>query len=182
MEAGKGQARLIEALARIADVPWTAWIVGGPQEEAERAYAARLVERVAELGLDRRIRFLGQRDDVPALLAAADVYCQPNSAPEPFGVSVVEALWAGCPVVASAMGGPLEIVDASCGVLVPPGDDAALDAALRRLLSDHAHRSRLRAGAPDRAAALCAPARQRRLLLDWVGTVVAEPTARVGAP
>ena len=53
---------------------------------------------------------------MPALLAAADLFCQPNTAPEPFGLSLVEALQAGLPVVTSGIGGACEIVDASCGV------------------------------------------------------------------
>ena len=48
---------------------------------------------------------------VPRLMAAADIYCQPNTTPEPFGIAFVEALAAGVPVVTTAMGGPLEIVD-----------------------------------------------------------------------
>ena len=67
------------------------------------------------------MRWLGQRRDVPELLAAADIYCQPNVGAEPFGIVFVEALYTGLPVVTTALGGALEIIDASCGVLVPPG-------------------------------------------------------------
>ena len=60
--------------------------------------------------------------DVPRLLAAADIHCQPNISPEPFGIAFIEALAAGLPVVTSAIGGAIEIVDDTCGRLVPASD------------------------------------------------------------
>jgi glycosyltransferase involved in cell wall biosynthesis len=67
---------------------------------------------------------------------------------------------AGLPVVTSGCGGALEIVDRSCGVLVPPGDLDALAGALRALIRDPERRRALGAGGPGRARALCDPARQ----------------------
>jgi glycosyltransferase involved in cell wall biosynthesis len=158
LERWKGHALLVEALGRLADRPgWAAWVVGGAQRPHERAYLDELAARAAALGLGDRVRFLGQRSDVPRLLAAADVHCQPNLAPEPFGVAYVEALYAGLPVVASRLGGAAEIVDEACGVLVPPGDADALAGALGRLLGDPAERARLGAAGPPRAASLCDP-------------------------
>ena len=84
-------------------------------------------------GIADRVRFLGQRADVPRLMAAADVFCQPNIGPEPFGIVFVEALYAGLPVVTSGFGGAAEIVDQTCGVLTTPGDPEAVAAALREL-------------------------------------------------
>jgi glycosyltransferase involved in cell wall biosynthesis len=74
---------------------------------------------------------------VPDLLAAADIFCHPNTyPPEPYGIAYVEALQAGLPVITSAMGGALEIISEQCGFLVPPEDDVALSDALRRLLTE----------------------------------------------
>ena len=81
------------------------------------AYERELRAAAERLGIAARIKFLGQRDDVPSLMRAADVQCQPNAGPEPFGLVFVEALAAGLPVVTTRMGGPLEIVNASCGML-----------------------------------------------------------------
>jgi glycosyltransferase involved in cell wall biosynthesis len=97
---------------------------------------------------------------VPRLLAAADIHCQPNTGPEPFGIAFVEALYAGVPVVTTALGGALEIVSDSCGVLVPPDDPGELAAALAGLIREPHRRCRLGAGGPARAAALCDPAVQ----------------------
>jgi glycosyltransferase involved in cell wall biosynthesis len=137
MAERKGHTRLLRALATLKFLRWTCWIVGGPQREKERAYFDRVKNLVAELGLADRVRFLGTRNDVPELLAAADIFCHPNTyPPEPFGIAFVEALQAGLPVVTSAMGGPIEIISEQCGFLVPPEDDVALADALRRLLTE----------------------------------------------
>jgi glycosyltransferase involved in cell wall biosynthesis len=88
-------------------------------------------------------------------MAAADVFCQPNAGPEPFGIVFVEALYAGLPVVASAFGGAAEIVDETCGVLTPPGDAAAVSDALAALIRDPERRKVLGVAGPGRAATLC---------------------------
>ncbi len=146
--------------------------VAGPQTAAEHRYYERLRNMAEEKGLGDRIRFLGQRSDVPSLLAAADIFCQPNTGPEPFGIVFVEALYAGLPVVTSAFGGPLEIIDSSCGILAPPGDVGALADALGNLVLDPAMRGRLAESAPARAAAVAGPARSLRLLYDALATAV----------
>lgn len=159
LERWKGAAVAVAALARLADVPgWTAWFAGGPQRPAEAAYLRELRAAVQSAGIAGRVRFLGQRGDVPRLLRAADIYCQPNTAPEPFGIAFVEALGAGLPVVTSDLGGGAEVVTPACGRLVPPGDAVALADALRGLIAYHADRERLGAAGPARASALCDPA------------------------
>src|SRR5581483_2955575 len=110
-------------------------------------------------------RFAGERTDVPRLLAAADVYCQPNSSPEPFGIVLIEALAAGLPVVTTASGGALEIVDDTCGRLVPDSADAGEWASiLRSFVGEPRLRARLGAAGPSRAAAVCDPGRQLQRL------------------
>ncbi|MBN1209558.1 MAG: glycosyltransferase [Myxococcaceae bacterium] len=158
MEAWKGHRLLLEALGRLRELPgWVLWIAGGAQRPAEARYQAEMEALASTLGLSARVRFLGQRADVPRLLRAADIHCQPNLGPEPFGLAFIEALQAGLPVVTTAMGAPLETIDSSCGVLVPP-EPEALAEALRRLIQDEGERRRLGAGGPPRAAALCEPA------------------------
>ena len=121
MEAWKGHRLLLEALGRLRHVPgWVLWVAGGAQRPYEARYLAELEAQATELGIRGRVRFLGQRSDVPRLLRAADIHCQPNLGPEPFGIAFIEALQARLPVVTTAMGGPLEIIDGSCGVLVAP--------------------------------------------------------------
>ena len=79
-------------------------------------------------------------------------------------MTFAEALASGLPVVTSSLGGALEIVDESCGILVPPDDVAALAGALRTLIVDEARRRRLASQASGRARHLCDPAAQIALL------------------
>jgi glycosyltransferase involved in cell wall biosynthesis len=115
---------------------------------------------------------------VRTLLSAADLYCQANTAPEPFGIAYIEALAAGLPVIASQAGGAIEIVDRSCGLLVPPGDTGGLAAALERTIVDDALRARLAAAASLRARQLCDPQRQLTRLAAALANV---PLVGVGA-
>lgn len=165
LDAMKGHRVLISALERLRHVPgWTCWIVGGAQGADEEIYEQELRRAVRVFDLEWRVRFAGQRSDVPAVLHAADIYCQPNTAPDAFGLSFVEALHAGLPVVTSALGGALEIVDPHCGYLLPPGDDAALAAALRTVIVDAGERERLSRAARSRPAVICDPRTEMRRL------------------
>jgi glycosyltransferase involved in cell wall biosynthesis len=163
LEAGKGHEPHLRALARLPRIPtWRCWIVGGAQRPAERTFERDLRRLAAELDVADRVAFLGERRDVPDLLRAADIYCQPNTGPEGFGITFVEALAAGLPVVTTAFGGAEEIVDDTCGRLVPPGDEAGLVRVLTDLVADPDLRRRLGGAAPARARQLCDPQAQLR--------------------
>jgi len=161
LERWKGHSLLLDALGHLAGIPgWVCWIAGGVQRPHEKTYLEELRRKTIALGIEERVHFLGQRADVPALLAAADIHCQPNTGPEPFGIAFVEALYAGLPVVTTAMGGALEIIDERCGILVPPDDPKALAAALERLVRDRDLRAQLGSCGPKRANQLCDPRTQ----------------------
>ncbi len=117
-------------------------IVGdGPRRPA-------LESRAAARGLGGVVQFLGHRDDVPDLLAAADLFVLPSRS-EAFPNGAIEAMAAGLPVVACAVGGLIDLIeDGRTGVLVPAGDAAALASAIGALVAD-----------PSRAAALGGAAR-----------------------
>jgi glycosyltransferase involved in cell wall biosynthesis len=160
----KGHALLVQALERLRDDPrWACAVVGGPQSPGEAAHFEAVRRLVRDAGLAERVRLLGFRPDVAELLRSADVLCQPNVAPDSLGLSVVEALLCGVPVVATDMGGPAEIVTPACGALVPP-EPAPLADALRALMDDPERLRAMRAAGPARAAALCAPEAQLRAL------------------
>jgi glycosyltransferase involved in cell wall biosynthesis len=161
MEPYKGQRTLIDALAQITSAtPWVCWLVGGAQRPAEARYQQSLRDAVRAHGLQDRVLFLDRRDDVMALMAAADLHCHPNQGAEPFGLALVEALRSGLPVVATRRGGPAEIVTDGCGRLVPAGDVSALSATLATLIDDPGARRALGAAGPARARELCSPATQ----------------------
>ena len=118
------------------DMPGSAWNAGP---------AAR--DSIAGAGLNESVRFLGPSNDVRSLLHAADVLVQPSHF-EALGLSAVEALACGVPVVASAVGGLLDfVIDGVNGRLVPVQDPAALGSALRAVIDDPGLRTRLRRAA-----------------------------------
>jgi glycosyltransferase involved in cell wall biosynthesis len=171
LEEWKGHAVLLESLAQLRDrSEWVCWIAGGVQRPHEARYLESLQAHARREGIADRIRFVGQRSDVARLFRAADIHCQPNVRPEPFGIALVEALAAGLPVVTTAAGGALEIVEPSCGGLVPSGDATALAAALRQLIVDPSMRARLSSAARARARTLCDPSTQIRCLRDALAT------------
>jgi glycosyltransferase involved in cell wall biosynthesis len=173
LERWKGQTLLLSALGQLRDVSnWVCWIAGGAQRPHEAEYLQELQAQVRELGVADRVQFLGQRADVPCLLVAADIHCQPNTGPEPFGIAFVEALYAGLPVVTTAMGGGMEIVDASCGQRVAPNDAKALSEVLRSLVINPDERATLASGGRLRASALCDPSQQMTQLHDLLYQLV----------
>lgn len=140
----KGQHLFLEAFARAFPTgPEQAVIAGGPLFGEER-YTTLLRQLAAERGIAERVTWTGHLDDVTPVLAAADVVVHTSVIPEPFGLTVVEGMAAGRPVVAQAAGGPAEVItDGADGLLSPMGDAEALATRLRRLAEDAGLRRRL---------------------------------------
>ncbi len=116
------------------------------------AFGERLPRLASELEVADRVRFLGERSDVPNLLAASDVLLMPFWR-EPFGRVAVEAMAMGVPVLASEEGGPAEVVRAGVdGILLPGLDPSEWSSALEPLIADAGRRSRLGENARTRAA------------------------------
>jgi glycosyltransferase involved in cell wall biosynthesis len=157
-EPYKGHRLHLEALSMLRDLSnWVLWIVGGVQKPAEKVYMTELMALAEQMQIADRIRFVGQRSDVPDLLASSDIHCQPNLDGEPFGLTFIEGLLAKLPVVTTEIGASPEIIDPSCGLLSPPNDAAGLAENLRTLILDPDLRSRLGANGPARAKFLCSP-------------------------
>jgi glycosyltransferase involved in cell wall biosynthesis len=134
----KGQDVLARALAEpaLAEIGAVGLVAGDPFPGNERS-ELRLRELAASLGLGERLRLLGFREDIETVLGAADVLAVPSTRPEPLGLVALEGAAAGLPVVASDHGGVREAVrHGETGLLVPPGDTAALAGALRLLADD----------------------------------------------
>jgi glycosyltransferase involved in cell wall biosynthesis len=168
IEPCKGHRVHLQALAQLdrLSTPWVCWMAGGAQRQEEREYLRELEETAASLGLGERVRFLGQRSDVRELLAASDIFCQPNQTPDSFGITFIEALGAGRPVITSALGGALEIIDESSGFLVQPGDVAGLAERLKELIEQPQLRARFVRTGAARALELCDPGQQINLLAE----------------
>lgn len=128
----KGHDVLVDAAAilRRADLDVEFLFVG------EGGQRAAIEQRVAARGVESAVRLLGERDDVPALLAEADVFLLPSRS-EAFPNAVLEAMAAGLPVITTAVGGLAEIVDHErTGLRVPVDDAAAIAEAMQRLIAD----------------------------------------------
>ena len=138
----KSQALLVRALEGV-DEPWHLTFIGdGPLEDEVR-------RMVADRGLNGRVDFLGARDDVDSILARSHIFVLPSNW-EGFPLTILEAMRAGLPVIASDVGGVREaVVDGATGYLIPRGDVHALAERLRRLISDNGLRTMLGKRARD---------------------------------
>jgi glycosyltransferase involved in cell wall biosynthesis len=155
-----------ELLAAMRAVDAELWVVG---ERLASDHGADLEPVFAACGLGARLRRLGYREDIPALLAAADIFALPSHF-EGLPMSIIEAMLTGLPVVATAIRGPREqVVDGVTGSLVPPGDAAALAAALARLAGDATLRARFGAAGLARATDLYDESRIVARTLDLLG-------------
>jgi L-malate glycosyltransferase len=154
----KGQDTAIEALRLLREEAIDAHLllIGSAKFVARatrfdnEAYVARLRRLVADAGLDDRVSWMGEREDVPELMRALDVLLLP-SWEEPFGRALIEAMALGVPVVSTNVGGPPEIVEEGReGHLVPPRQPAAWASAIRSILDS-----------PSRASAMAVAGRQK---------------------
>jgi L-malate glycosyltransferase len=139
----KGQDTAIEALgelrragldAQLLLIGAAKFVASATRFDNER-YVAHLHELAAREGVAERVSWLGEREDVPALMRALDVLLLP-SWEEPFGRALIEAMALEVPVIATAVGGPREIVtEGREGLLLPPREPARWAAAIRQLHS-----------------------------------------------
>ena len=139
-------------LVQISDLH--AYVLGGAHP-LDPGYSREVRALAERSGLGARLNLPGQRpmDEIPGWLACADIVVHPTTGPEPFGMSVVEAMAMSKPVVASAHGGPCEIIrDGVDGMLCVPGNAGVFAAVIQSLLND-----------PSRARALGQAAQQRAL-------------------
>jgi glycosyltransferase involved in cell wall biosynthesis len=155
----KGQDLLVEALAGLADRDWHC-VLAGPLDR-DPDFTGRLRARITSLGYDNRVRLSGVLTGAALshAYATAGLLVAPSRS-ETYGMTVTEALAHGLPVIAAAVGGLPEALGSTAdgtrpGQLVPPGDPAALAAALGDWLGDERRRRRLRAAARQRRSALC---------------------------
>jgi glycosyltransferase involved in cell wall biosynthesis len=135
---------------------------------------------VREAGLDSKVRFLGQRSDVPDLMSCSDVFVHASIKPEPFGMVILEAMAARKPVVATDSGGPVEILNnGEFGILVPPRDGNAITAACLRYLDDDDFRERTIEEAYERVMRDFHISRTVRRTTEFFGRVLSKSESRV---
>ena len=178
LQPEKGVANFLKAAARVApQFPEAHFVVAG--DGPLRQELAALAE---DLGLGKRVHFLGFRSDASALMKSLDVLVVP-SLTEGSPLVILEAMAAGVPVVASAVGGiPDQIRHDKEGLLVSPGDTDALGDALLALLRDPDRARRLGEAGRRRATSRFSHATMVRQIEDVYRDVLGHPAARSGAP
>ncbi|VAX35108.1 Glycosyltransferase [hydrothermal vent metagenome] len=134
----KGHRYFLQAMVPIVQkFPKTKIQIVGDASANKEEYKKELHILVRRLGLKEHVAFLGNRQDVPELLAKSDVLVFPSIVPESFGRVILEAQMVGVPVVATNVGGVVDIIDdEKTGLLVMPKDAQGITAAVERLLSD----------------------------------------------
>lgn len=145
----KGAHRLVAAIASLRDrgIEARGLIVGGTGHDPDLAYEARVAEAIRDQSLEGQVTITGWVDDPRPYIQAMDVLVNASDV-EPFGLTLLEAMAVGTPVVAFAAGGPAEIIeDGVSGILVPSPDADALASALGALIGDEQLRVRLSEGA-----------------------------------
>jgi glycosyltransferase involved in cell wall biosynthesis len=148
----KGQEIFVRAAAilRSEGIACQFVAIGGVFDN-ERHHLDRLNEIIRSLDLENMVKIEGFRKDARELIAAFDVLVLPSIQPEPFGLVVAEAMAAGKPVIATAHGGPTEmVVEGETGFLIPPNDPSALASAIKNLLAHPGEVERLGKAARER--------------------------------
>ncbi|MBV9818426.1 MAG: glycosyltransferase family 4 protein [Solirubrobacterales bacterium] len=176
LQPWKGQHRFLRALRRLLDDGHDVHglIVGGTAHGFSAGFADELEALAGELGVRDRVTMTGQVDDARPYIGAMDVMVSASDV-EPFGIVVLEAMAQGVPVVATASGGPLEIIDPEVdGLLVDRPEPAPLAAAVARLLGDAPLRARIAAAGRRLAVERFDAAAMTRALEDELHALTAE--------
>lgn len=143
----KGLDELVDAVAMLDDRTVRLVLCG------EGPYESTIRRRVADAGFDDRVCFLGRRDDIPALLAAADVFVFPSRT-EGLPNALLEAMAARCPIVTTDAPGCRDLIaDGRTGLIAPPRDPAGLADRIRRLIDDRDLAAALGRAAADHVTA-----------------------------
>jgi glycosyltransferase involved in cell wall biosynthesis len=168
----KGHHHLLDALALMVkekgdSAPLVLFVgdVLKPPSKEELDCKARIECRAALPDLQPHVHFLGHRRDVPLIMRAADVVVSPSDF-ESFGMSLIEAMTVGTPVVATDAGGPSEIIEhGKTGLLVRPGDSGALAAGIRQVLAHSESSARMADAGREVALSRYCPQRRCATLL-----------------
>lgn len=145
LTALKGHTYFLQAMAKVVRmIPHTKILIIGDAPKKKVAYREELQTLSTRLGLKSNVHFLGNRSDVPKLLAEADVLCFSSVEPESFGRAIVEAQALKVPVVATRVGGVVDIIeDGKTGFLVEPKDPQAMADRVLQVVNDRALAKRM---------------------------------------
>lgn len=133
----KGQREMIPAMAKvISENRRIHFVFAGAPYRGDEGILRNFKKKVAAAGISENVHHLGEVADMGKIYADLDFSVLPSIQPEPFGLVLIESMVAGRPVIAFDQGGPPEIIDPSCGILVPPRNQDALARAILDLADD----------------------------------------------
>ncbi len=152
----KGIKEFVHAAALvIQSLPNNKALIVGDCSDGDNNYLTEVKELISQYGLEQDIILTGYRKDVPAIMGLMDVVVHASITPEPFGMVLIEGMAMGKPVVATKIGGPLDIViDGQTGFLVKPSDVNEMAEAIHRLLCDKNLATVMGKNGKDRVATL----------------------------
>lgn len=176
LHTSKGHDVAIDALASMSSSETHLAIAGGSLYSTSDEYAQQLREQCDRAGIGDRVHFLGNLDDPDGVYAAADVIVHPCRYPEGFGRVIVEAQLAGRPVIATALGGVLDLIEhQTTGWLVPPDVPSALAVVIDEILRDRRATAEVVAQARG-AAENFSPAHHVARVLDVYAAALGQPS------
>ena len=163
----KGIHLLIEATAKLKASPYIQLlVVGGPYFPKDAEYIDSLKVQAEKLGIADRVIFTGFLEDIQAILSLLDVVLLASTIPEACPRTIIEAMAAGVPVIATPLGGSKELVTPETGILVPAEDADAFAAAITQLTEDNERRKRMGKACRLRAEQLFCATQNARLTED----------------
>ncbi|MBI1928391.1 glycosyltransferase family 4 protein [Candidatus Poribacteria bacterium] len=164
MTPEKGIHLLIEAMAKLKHLPQIKLlVVGGPYFPDDTAYVEDLKAQTRRLGITDRVIFTGFLADIRAVLSLLDMVLLASTIPEACPRTIIEAMAAGVPVIATPLGGSKELVTPDTGILVPPENSSAFANAIAQLAGDSERLNRMGAAGRSRAEQLFGVERNTRL-------------------
>ena len=163
----KGIHTLIEATAKLkASSPIQLLVVGGPYFPKDAEYIESLKTQTEKLGIADRVIFTGFLEDTGAILSLLDVVLLASTIPEACPRTIIEAMGAGVPIIATPLGGSKELVTPETGILVPAEDEDAFAKAITQLAEDTQRRKRMGKACRLRAEELFCTIQNARLTED----------------
>ena len=163
----KGIHTLIEATAKLKASPAVQLlVVGGPYFPKDAEYIDALKVQAKKLGVADRVIFTGFLEDTDAILSLLDVVLLASTIPEACPRTIIEAMAAGVPVIATPLGGSKELVTPETGILVPAEDADAFAAAITQLAEDAERRKQMGKACRLRAEQLFCATQNARLTED----------------
>ncbi len=166
----KGHGIFLEACSRILKETRAEIYIAGDTPDDDPGYKNDLLAQALALGISDHVHFLGHCPNVAPVVNVCDIMVHASTSPEPFGRVILEAMALGKAVVATAAGGPAEVIEhGKDGILVPPGNANAMARAVLNLMSDKPLRHRMGKAAAQKVSSIYSAKNHAHIILKQYG-------------